>query len=87
MNTARFSREERTKSPLSSSGGCQICQHASKRTVSSQQLTAETDHNAAKLDDPEFIKSVMKMSDDEIRSACMRRYRAAPEPAGNSMSM
>ena len=44
-------------------------------------------HNAAKLDDPEFIKNVMKMSDDEIRSACMRLYRAAPEPAGNSMSM
>ena len=36
---------------------------------------------------PEFIKNVMKMSDDEIRSACMRLYRAAPEPAGNSMSM
>ena len=44
-------------------------------------------HNAAKLDDPEFIKGVMKMSDDEIRSECMRRYRAAPEPAGNRMSM
>ena len=26
-------------------------------------------------------------SDDEIHSACTRRYRAAPEPAGNSMSM
>ena len=44
-------------------------------------------HNAVKLDDPEFIKSVMKMSDDEIRSACMQLYRAAPEPAGNRMSM
>ena len=44
-------------------------------------------HNTAKLDDPEFIKSVMKMSDDEIRSACMSRYRAAPEAAGNRMSM
>ena len=44
-------------------------------------------HNSAKLDDPEFIKSVMKMSDDEIRSACLCLYRAAPEPAGNSMSM
>ena len=44
-------------------------------------------HNKAKLDDPEFIKSVMKMTDDEIRSACMKLYRAAPEPAGNSMSM
>ena len=45
-------------------------------------------HNATKLDDPEFIKGVvMKMSDDEIRSECMRRYRAAPEPAGNRMSM
>ena len=44
-------------------------------------------HNATKLEDPEFIKSVMKMSDDEIRSACMKLYRAAPEPAGNRMSM
>ena len=44
-------------------------------------------HNATKLDDPEFIKGVMKMSDDDIRSECMRRYRAAPEPAGNRMSM
>ena len=44
-------------------------------------------HNAAKLDDPEFIKSVMKMSDNEIRIACMSRYRASPEATGNRMSM
>ena len=44
-------------------------------------------HNADKLDDPEFIKGIMNMSDDEIRSVCMRRYRAAPEPVGNSMRM
>ena len=43
--------------------------------------------NHAVLREKRVIKSVMKMSDDEIRSACISRYRAAPEPAGNSMSM
>ena len=35
-------------------------------------------HNPTKLDDPNFLKNVMTLSDEELRSRCLARYHVAP---------
>ena len=37
-------------------------------------------HNAAKLEDPTFLKTLMTLTDEELHSRCLARYHVAPEP-------
>ena len=37
-------------------------------------------HNATKLEDPNFLKTLMTLTDEELHSRCLARYHVAPEP-------
>ena len=44
-------------------------------------------HNKEKLENPSFLPNLMTLSDDEIRSKCIARYHAAPEPLRNALEV